>query len=694
MKNYRYRVLVLAMAALQQSSPLWALSPDEEELALIYSDKFIVSIAAGSAQPLRRAPAVATVITAEDIAAMGATNIDEVLETVPGMHINRAASMNATNYVMRGVVSLYTPQVLMLQNGIPVTVMLTGNKGSLWGGLPMENIARIEVIRGPGSALYGADAYSGVVNVITKTAADAPGTQLGVRAGSFSTADMWAQHGGKLGALDVAAYLRLGSTDGFNSTLEADARSASKITLAPGPVNTGLDAVDGGLDLAYGAWRWRVGYKLRDDMGTYAGLASALDPVGRGKSERITTDLSWSNPKLTDHWGATVDLAYMHYEQTFPTLAQLFPPGTTFLPTRTFTNGMIGAPEFADKQARLSASATYSGFADHRLRIGFGHDDLNMYKTREYMNFAYDAKTGAPVPIGATIDSPIRYIAPHERKVNYAYIQDEWNFIRDWTLTAGIRRDNYSDVGGTTNPRLALVWDAAQNLTAKFLYGKAFRAPAFTELYSSSNPIGQGNPNIKPETNSTLEAAVAWQASQNLLVNLNVFRYDMKAIIRTLPNPAPAIGSTYNNTGTQNGKGFELEATWDVSRSLRLTGHYAYQRSFDGSTYKDAGYAPHNHIYARGDWRFNGNWLATAQVNWVADRMRAAGDNRPALADYKTLDLTLRSQRGNKHWDFAASIRNLFNTNVREPSLAPGTALPNDLPLARRSVYLQAVYSL
>jgi outer membrane receptor for ferrienterochelin and colicin len=142
---------------------------EEDYLAQVYGDKAIVSIATGSAQPLQRAPSTATVITAEDIAAMGAKDLDEVMETVPGVHVSRSAVFYVPIYAFRGIGSNNTnPQVLMLQNGIPINSIYRGDKGQSWGGLPLDNVARIEIIRGPGSALYGADAYSGVVNIITK----------------------------------------------------------------------------------------------------------------------------------------------------------------------------------------------------------------------------------------------------------------------------------------------------------------------------------------------------------------------------------------------------------------------------------------------------------------------------------------------------------------------------------------------
>lgn len=673
---------------------------EEDELAMAYGDKSFVSIATGARQSIARAPSVATVVTAEDIAAMGATDLDEVLETVPGIHVARSPNHYPSLYTIRGIFSQYAPQTLVLQNGIPITTLFVGNKGNLWGGYPVEHIARIEVIRGPGSALYGADAYSGVINIITKTAAYTPGTEFGLRAGSFNSRDAWIQHGGKTGPVDVAAYLRVGSSDGFKETIVADAQTrndalnATSASLAPGQVHTGYDAVDANLDLGYGQWRLHAGYKLRDNLETGAGIASALDPVGRSKSERITADLSWADLLFSRDWGLGFTASYLQYTQLTPTDYQLFPPGATF-PTGAFPNGMIGGPDTWERQLRLSAFATYAGFADHRLRFGLGHDDLDLYKTHETRNFTY-AANGAPVPVGSVVDfsDTNPFLRPQRRKVDYLYAQDEWGFAKDWALTAGVRHDRYSDVGGITNPRLALVWDAALDLTAKLLYGRAFRAPSFSESYGITNPVALGNPGLRPETNSTVEAAFSWQARRDTQVNLSFFRYAMKDIIRTVPNAIAGTGATYANTGAQHGRGMELEAAWDYSRTLRLTGNYSYQKSIDETSGQDAGYAPHHRIYARADWRFAGNWLASSQINWVADRQRAAGDTRSAIPDYKTVDLTLRTNRGKNQWGFAASARNLFNADVREPSLAPGLTIPNDLPMAPRSLYLQAIYKL
>nr|WP_315249179.1 TonB-dependent receptor [uncultured Duganella sp.] len=682
-----------------QAAPGQAAAEDDE-LALVYGSSGNVSIATGSLQALRRAPAVATVITAADIAAIGATDLDQVLETVPGIHVNRTPNSNSPLYVVRGIVSAYTPQILMLQNGVPITTAYVGNKGNIWGGYPVEHIARIEILRGPGSALYGSDAFSGVINIITKNPQEAAGTEVGARAASFSTYDGWLQHGGKLGPVDVSAYVRMGRTEGFDSTLAADAQTrndtlfGTRASLAPGGLNNQVKAADANLDLIYHQWRARFGYKKRYDMGTGGGIAAALDPVGRQRSERITASLAWAEPQVTRDLGLGASLASQHYSQEVSTLYRLLPPQTQ-LPSGAFPEGMIGAPETWERAYRLSAYADYHGLRDHHLRLGVGHDDIDLYRTREYRNFNY-AANGAPVPLPAVVETSYTtpFLRPQRRKIDYLYVQDEWNFAPDWNLTTGVRHDRYSDFGGTTNPRLALVWDASFDLTAKLLYGRAFRAPAFLESYGITNPVAMGNPNLKPERNATTELSFAWQARSDATVNLTLYRYKMQDIIRTVTNPVAGTGATYANTGNQTGHGVELESNWNVSREVRLTGNYAWQRSRDEASHSDAGYAPRHHLYGRADWAFASGYQAGAQLNWVAGRKRAFGDLRAPVRDYTTLDLTLSTRNGRNQWNFSAAVRNALNTDVREPSPAPGLTLPYDLPSAPRALSIQASYKL
>jgi iron complex outermembrane receptor protein len=181
----------------------------------------------------------------------------------------------------------------------------------------------------------------------------------------------------------------------------------------------------------------------------------------------------------------------------------LFPAGAM---GGAFPNGMIGNPGHAEQHTHASLTGVYNGFEDHKIRTGTGYRIDDLYQAQELKNFN---AVFAPLPaiINATGNPALVYLLPHKRNVSFVFVQDEWSFAQNWMLTAGVRQDKYSDFGSTTNPRLALVWDATYNLVAKAMHGTAFRAPSFTEQYTINNPVTIGNPTVKPETITTDELA-------------------------------------------------------------------------------------------------------------------------------------------------------------------------------------------
>jgi len=707
------RMLMLACAAgLSPHAPAQPISLEDEEKALsrIYGGEEMVSIASGYQQPISKAPSIATVITAEDIKAIGATDIDEALETVPGLHVERSNIGYNPIYTFRGIYTQFNQQVLMMINGIPITNSYTGSRSEVWGGMPIKNIARIEVVRGPGSAVYGADAFAGVINVITKTRQDIEGTEVGGRVGSFDTYDGWGLHGGEWAGFDVALALEYHKTAGQNSIVDADLQSqfdslnlGPRASLAPGPVNLSRDNLDARLDLSRGNWRFRGGLQHRGNFGNGAGIAQALDPVNRYASDRWNADLTYHTDDI-DNWDLTSQLSYFETSQEIERNLTLFPAGAT-LPIGangqigagapvTFPNGYIGNPEVWERHVRISQTFAYTGFQQHQLHSGVGFNYDSLFRARVSQNFGIDPATGASIPTLPGIPltdvsgTSSTFIPEVDRKVAYLFLQDQWNFANDWTLTAGARYDRYSDFGNTFNPRAALIWEAGYDLTAKLMYGSAFRAPSFQEMYIINNPAQLGNPSLQPETMENIELGFDYRPTDRLRLGLNFFGYWWKQMIRFVPD-SNATTSTAQNTGTQQGYGTELETEWQALDTLKLIGNYAYQRSRDEASDRDSGYAPHHQIYLRAQWEFLPDWSFSPQAKWIVGRDRGFGDTRQPVADYTWVDLTLRRHNILEHVEIAFSVRNLFDVSAREPSLAgnPQAAIPNDLPLASRNFY-------
>ena len=165
--------------------------------------------------------------------------------------------------------------------------------------MPVEAISRIEVIRGPGSALYGADAFAGVINIVTKSPKELQGLAGGISAGSFSTNRAWLSAGGSNGELKYSAFLEAEKTDGSDATISADAQTffdlitGTSVSNAPGRVNLSKENLDLRLEANYKDWDVRIGAQIRNDVGDGAGAAQALNRDNKFESDRYNVDITY-----------------------------------------------------------------------------------------------------------------------------------------------------------------------------------------------------------------------------------------------------------------------------------------------------------------------------------------------------------------------------------------------------------------
>jgi outer membrane receptor protein involved in Fe transport len=661
-------------------------------------------MATGAKQSTERAPSVTTVITAQDIEAIGATDLDEVLETVPGLHVSRDTILYNPIYAIRGIHSSTNPEVLVLINGISIKNLFFGNRGRAWGVMPVNAISRIEIVRGPGSAMFGADAFSGVINIITKSMEEINGTEIGMRAGTFDTQNAWLLHGSQQGGFDIAAMLEYHNTDGHQEIIDVDSQShfdkvhGTNVSFAPGSVSLSQRNLDTRLDISRGHWQLRTGYQGRRNVGNGVGVTQVLDPRGRYEADHTNADLIYHNPTFTQYWDVTTQVNYYH--TTFTAYNQTaYPPGFN----HAYPEGRLILPNVDESHTRFAISGFYAGFAKHLVRIGAGYDYGDLYNFTQRMNFGRDPATGKPLPPSNTrivelTDTPYAAMIETDRKNEYVFLQDTWTLNTDWELTTGVRYDHYSDFGTTVNPRLALVWQPHPNYTSKLLYGRAFRAPSFSELYTKG-PITKSNPNLKPEIIQTWELAFDYRATEHLNLALNLFTYKIDDVIRSQVESQPGFvvkSFTVHNGDSQVGRGLEMEARWKLTKNFSVLGNYAFQKSIDKRHDHDVGKAPQHQIYLRTDWMPIPNWYIDTQINWVADRARSYGDPRPELDDYATLDLTLRYKNIKEPWNLALSVHNLFDTTAYEPSPGPNSSgfisIPNDLPQAGRQWLLEVRY--
>ncbi len=670
------------------------------------TDRLLVT-ATGSQLPVHKAPAVASIVTAEDIERIGATCLEEILETVPGLHVSPSFNRMNSIFSFRGIQTKTNPQVLLLMNGIPVTQALHGHRVSTFH-LPVADISRVEVVRGPGSAVHGADAFAGTINVITKDVHELKTFKSGIRAGSFETLDAWSQGGARWNGWDMALSLEYVTSNGDSDRIvETDLQSSldgifgTSASKTPAPLNTAYNIFNSSLGLRKDNWNTRLWYWQQHDGGVGTGSTNVLEPGSRENAEQFLADITYRNDKAALDWDFKGTLSYMYIKDDVYFV--LFPPGAV-LPIGSdgnlftaggglvsFPQGVIGHPSATENHYAIDLETFYTGMRRHRLRLGMGLKYIEE-EASESKNFGPGVIDGTQPVVGGSLTdisgSEFVYIKNRNRNIWYASVQDAWSLARKWELTAGIRYDKYSDFGCTFNPRMALVWETRYDLTTKLLYGRAFRPPSFGELYLINNPSGLGNPNLDPETIETYELAFDYQPTSNLHTILNLFKYDIDDLIEYVQRPGEAA-VTAQNEGNQNGYGFELEMDWEIAYGLRLRADYAYQHSEDETSQAPVPDAPRKQLHCNPQWEFLPDWSLDAQYYWIGDRRRAAGDTRTEIDDYSLVNLVLRRKGIAGSWAVAFAVKNLLDEDIREPAPA---AIPDDYPMPGRSIFVELRY--
>ena len=705
MSNKKLNILLLSLYFCIVSQISYAQS-EEEELEFALGDEQFISIATGRQKLISKAPAVTSIITAEQIFKSGARTIDDVLESIPGLHVSASSTNLSPIYSIRGIRTDRNPHVLVLLNGVATTNLYFGDRGFV-SSMPVNAISRVEIMRGPGSAVYGADAFAGVINIITKSAQDYDGMTVGARAADFGTTDLWLSYG-KTEGVDVAFNLQINTTDGDdNRVIESDGQSfwdfmtGTNVSNAPGSMNTNLDRMDLNLEIRDENWSLKYWSRHISEVGFGPGVALALDPTGNGKGDDYLLDFTIKDLFKAENWETSLQLTYYDVN-TVSESVTLYPAGTvlpidnvtgninpdplvsTPLP---FPDGLIGNPSIFEKRTAVEVIGLSKDIDNHTVRLAAGASQAQL-QPEEEKNFGPGVTPGVLTDVTGTGNV---FITTETRDIIYFSLQDEINIASDWELTAGLRVDEYSDFGTTANPRLALVWDTSNSLTTKFLYGRAFRAPSFAELYAINNPIVLGNPDLSPEIINTVEIAFDYKQSPNQRYGLSIFAYDITDLIQFVTDGSG--GSTAQNTGDQTGEGMEFEWSWKTRADVTYSGNIAFVNAIDQTTDSKVANSPETQLYFEVDWEvFNGVHLIP-QIHHIGEQARVDGDPRDAIDSYTLMNLALTSNnKAGINWK--VGINNLTNEQYVDPSpfenvpTGTGSFIPGDFPAAGRQAYL------
>jgi outer membrane receptor for ferrienterochelin and colicin len=687
---------------------------DIEELSLAdLLDRRVSIASAGRVQRIEEAPSVVSVITDEDIRRMGARTVSDVLRTVPGFDVT-ARSIGSDEMVVRGKRPYEDSDVLILVNGQRLNDAVTNQVMYFNRSLPLGNVRQIEVVRGPGSAVYGAYAFGGVVNIVTHTPQTLSGVQASAQAGSFGSARASVTTGHAWGALSLGSSFEMSVTDGPRLHVAADAQTLidrmgyapvglPPVSLAPRQTRDAVRSMDARLSAEYHGTTLNVSARGDRMRGGYLGLLDILPADDDHRTQSVGADV---NHRLALGARGGLRLSGAFVQNVFDAHHTAIPAGFV----HQFADGVLvrfptdGILEFtyANRRAEGNAVLDFAFSRADQLVVGVGFQREASYDERASSN--YDFVNRVSRPDVAPIDPLIPHVA---RTIASVFAQESWNPVPALGVTAGIRHDRYSDFGSTTNPRFGVVWRLPNAWYAKALYGRAFKAPTFEQLRQYVPTVRRGDPTLRPATIETRELAAGW-ARGGTRLGANYFAETVRDRF------IPAFGTTesiiagneftFANGSPLRTRGVEGEVRQSIGLDHALFGAYTYQAA------RVVGAAERVHEVPTVLFNAGGTLGITRQLSATLVLLHRGAVER-ASADYRRdgqvaelLQLPLRARvpahtvanlnvRLLNVWDtfeLAATVNNLFGARYVDPSLATGA--PLDYPQPGRAAYLKVGY--
>ncbi len=585
-------------------------------------------------QKVTEAPSSISIVTAAEIKKYGYRTLADILRSVRGFFIT-----NDRNYSYAGVRGFnrpgdYNTRILLLIDGHRVNDNIYDQ--ALIGTefiLDVDLIDRVEIIRGPSSSIYGSNAFLAVINVITRRGRDLKSVETSGDAGSFETFKGRLSYGNKF--------------------------------------QNGLEMILSG-SIFHSEGHHHLFYKEYDDPSTNYGIAENCD---YDRFQSLFTTLSFNDFTLqgayidrkkgipTGAFGtdfndpfnrttdrhAYLDLKYEHnFENLFGVTARLFYDRYEYKGNYIYS-GVFNKDYSLGEWLGTELKITKTLFKKNKLTLGAEYID----------NLNQDQKNYDELPY-------YLYVDDKRNSSNWAlYIQDEFTILKNLIFNAGVRHDHFETFGGTTNPRLALIYSPFEKTTFKLLYGTAFRAPNAYELYyQSAISLMKANPDLKPEKIQTYELIYEQYVGNHLRGTSSLFYYRIKDLISQAIDPADGF-LVFRNMEKVEAKGFELELEGKWATGLEGRISYTFQKTKNKETGETLTNSP-EHLA-----KFNliiplirDKLFFGFEERFTSRRKTLAGND---AGSFFVTNLTLFNQRLLKGLEISGSIYNLFDKKFGDP---------------------------
>ena len=651
-----------------------------------------VITATGTEQKISEAPSTMNVITAKQIEERGYEQLEDALRDIPGIDFIHLNGYAPTLIYFRGMYGAENLRALLMIDGIPENNIIGSN--DLGGpAYSLHNVERIEVIWGPASALYGANAFGGVINIITKKGENINGLHYERGYGSFNTTFDRVMLGIKKSKWDVALSGSLFSTDGPVFTNRDPNYTASYVDKAYS-LNGNVSYLSGKVKTTFG---FRT-YNTPMGWGTFLNSPTVflgLPSQGNGNKGIIgllARDIRGERSGLEEPYARTFYLQSEYVRnKKFNLLARVI-----------YRESGIGSKSYGyitidgrrlirvpttnyspDEKQQFSAGLQY-----YRDNVERGSRRIDLDTTTVYLIDGRDTLYN--------LNSSFKE-RMHDIRNNFgSYFQYSLstNFLGKTNITVGARYDHNTYYGSPVSPRIAVVNKPNEKLTVKLLFGTAYRAPTNTEIY-------QAPPNFKLKTERirTYEANLIHPFSSKIVGQVNGFRNELRDVIILAALIDPV--NPDKNPGKIDING--LEAILNMILSANVSGfiNFTYQKA------KGENLITHLKRSLPGIANVKGNLGIDVHIdellnvsligNWVGKRSVPRTDPYGPVDGYFVTNCVIGTEKlFNEKVSASINIRNLFNSTYLDPGFrtADGFLYSTVLEQPRRNILLKIAVDL
>ncbi|MCB1178219.1 MAG: TonB-dependent receptor plug domain-containing protein, partial [Leptospiraceae bacterium] len=608
----------------------------KEIFSLLARDEVIT--ASRKAQKITEAPSKIFVINSDTIKDRGYRTLTEALQDVPFFDFNSFYDSGEypTDFLLRGISDVGQTQVLIMEDGIIQNDIGNGWSRHVQFDYTLIDVERIEIILGPGSALYGSNAYAGLINIITKKASN----EFTEKKSGFKT-DTRISYGyadTKMGetfssykfenGLTFQIAGRYYSTPGdrgknrhdpgnyFNNNYEPDYVTTTeygKIANDKYPGNISKPLVNGYNNSAKNAF-------IRGKA-TYENFTFGFNywELREGLSNYVPSYEYFSNtpdkPFYKDHRGHYSYISYnFNFNNKISSVTKLYTRETAILPDTGFvytyryqgvdfpsSNGVPLSPVI-DKAKQYNGKSNLSGIQQQlNFKLTNSNELLTGFQLdRSTIQSISDSGGGVSLGRRQSTDSNIVLSRWNDETTTNAqvyyttlaafYLQDEQKLFGDkYSLTVGVRRDQDSNFGKVWTTRAGFVGNPFDKINFKLLYGTAFKAPTLFQLYDEF----RGNRFLKPQRIQTSEAEVSFTPLKKLKINTGYFFSMLTNLIAEAPNPndgrfivgsAGQYASYFQNFKPTHIYGYSLQVDYSLLNELSLYANYTFTGDRDSKT--------------------------------------------------------------------------------------------------------------